>query len=128
MNWVKFQHKWSDGDTPEAVRGRIEHAHANGFKVLLSIPGSDHSNINYQSYISFLGGVAALGPDAIEVWNEQNIDREWPHGQISPQNYVNQMLQTSLSSNQSKPTVQRHGHQWGTCSYRFLRRLLWCRL
>ena len=92
MNWVKFQHKWGEGDDPNAVAGRIQQAHANGFKVLLSIPGSDHSSINYQAYVNFLGGVAALGPDAIEVWNEQNIDREWPSGQIDPAAYVNNML------------------------------------
>jgi hypothetical protein len=36
--------------------------------------------------------VAALGPDAIEVWNEENIDFEWPAGQIDPAAYVNNML------------------------------------
>ncbi len=44
------------------------------------------------SCYQFLGGVAALGPDAIEIWNEQNIDREWPSGEINPQTYVTQML------------------------------------
>ena len=92
MNWVKFQHKWGEGDSPDAVAGRIQQAQANGFKVLLSIPGANHSSINYQAYVNFLGGVAALGPNAIEVWNEQNIDREWPAGQISPSTYVNSML------------------------------------
>jgi hypothetical protein len=92
MNWVKFQHKWGNGDTPNAVAGRIQQAHANGFKVLLSIPGGDHSSIDYQAYASFVGGVAALGPDAIEIWNEQNIDREWPSGQIDPAAYVTNML------------------------------------
>ena len=92
MNWVKFQHKWGSGDTPNAVAGRIQQAHANGFKVLLSIPGADHSSIDFNAYVNFLGGVAALGPDAIEVWNEQNIDREWPAGQIDPTAYVNNML------------------------------------
>jgi hypothetical protein len=92
MNWVKFQHKWGEGDTPNAVAGRIQQAQANGFKVLLSIPGADHSGINYQAYVNFVGGVAALGPNAIEIWNEQNIDREWPAGQISPSTYVNSML------------------------------------
>jgi hypothetical protein len=92
MNWVKFQHKWGEGDSANAVAGRIQQAQANGFKVLLSIPGADHSSINYQAYVNFLGGVAALGPNAIEVWNEQNIDREWPAGQISPSTYVNSML------------------------------------
>ncbi|MBK9052459.1 MAG: SH3 domain-containing protein [Chloroflexi bacterium] len=92
MTWVKFQHKWGSGDSADAVAGRIQSAHANGFKVLLSIPGSDHSNIDFGAYVAFLGGVAALGPDAIEVWNEMNIDREWPAGQISPSTYTTSML------------------------------------
>jgi hypothetical protein len=37
-------------------------------------------------------GLASLGPDAIEVWNEQNLNREWPSGQVSPASYVNNML------------------------------------
>lgn len=92
MTWVKFQHKWRRGDAPEAVARLIQQGHANGFKVLLSIPGADHGTIDYAAYATFLGGVAALGPDAIEVWNEQNIDREWPSGQISAATYVNEML------------------------------------
>ncbi len=93
MNWIKFQHKWGPGDDPSAVAGRIQQAHANGFKVLLSIPGSPYpDSIDFNSYVNFLGGVAALGPDAIEVWNEMNIDFEWPVGQIDPANYVNNML------------------------------------
>jgi spore germination protein YaaH len=100
MTWVKFQHKWGPGDTPGAVAGRIQSAHANGFKVLLSIPGADMypSSIDAASYVEFLGGVAALGPDAIEVWNEQNIDREWPLGQINPAAYVQQMLAPAYSA------------------------------
>ncbi|MDX1413848.1 MAG: LysM peptidoglycan-binding domain-containing protein [Candidatus Promineifilaceae bacterium] len=96
MNWVKFQHKWSPGDSPDAVAGRIADAHANGFKVLLSIPGANTypapGGIDFNSYVNFLGGVAALGPDAIEVWNEENIDFEWPAGEIDPKSYVNNML------------------------------------
>jgi hypothetical protein len=94
MNWIKFQHKWGPGDDPSAVAGRIQQAHANGFKVLLSIPGQTTypTSIDFASYVDFLGGVAALGPDAIEVWNEMNIDFEWPAGQIDPTSYVNNML------------------------------------
>lgn len=94
MNWVKFQHKWGPGDDPSAVQGRIDQAHANGFKVLLSMPGATTypSSIDFQEYVNFLGGVAALGPDAIEVWNEMNIDFEWPAGEIDPTSYVNNML------------------------------------
>jgi LysM repeat protein len=96
MNWVKFQHKWSPGDSPEAVAGRIADAHNSGFKVLLSIPGAQTypppGGIDFNAYVDFLAGVAALGPDAIEVWNEQNIDFEWPAGEIDPTSYVNNML------------------------------------
>ncbi|MCB8948499.1 MAG: SH3 domain-containing protein [Ardenticatenaceae bacterium] len=98
MNWVKFQHKWGTGDSPDAVAGRIQQAHANGFKVLLSIPGADHSSINYTAYVNFLAGVAALGPDAIEIWNEMNIDREWPSGQIDPVAYTNNMLKPAYQA------------------------------
>lgn len=94
MNWIKFQHKWGPGDDPSAVAGRIQQAHANGFKVLLSIPGQETypDSIDFNGYVAFLGGVAALGPDAIEVWNEENIDFEWPAGSIDPASYVNNML------------------------------------
>jgi len=94
MNWVKFQQKWGPGANPGDLAGRINNAHASGFKVLLSIPGSNTypSSIDFASYIEYLRGVAALGPDAIEVWNEMNIDFEWPAGSIDPASYVNNML------------------------------------
>jgi spore germination protein YaaH len=94
MTWVKFQHKWGEGSNPNELAGRINSAHAAGFKVLLSIPGSNTypESINFEEYVQFLAGVAALGPDAIEVWNEMNIDFEWPAGQIDPASYVNNML------------------------------------
>jgi len=94
MNWVKFQMKWSPGMTGNDVVGRIQQAHASGLKVLLSIPGGSEypSSIDFAAYVEFLRQVAAQGPDGIEVWNEQNIDREWPTGQINPTAYVQQML------------------------------------
>jgi LysM repeat protein len=102
MGWIKFQHKWSPGDDPGAVAGLINDAHNNGFKVLLSVPGANlypqPGSIDFGAYVNFLGGVAALGPDAIEVWNEQNLDREWPAGQISPQAYVNDVLRPAYTA------------------------------
>ncbi|MEM8857958.1 MAG: LysM peptidoglycan-binding domain-containing protein [Chloroflexota bacterium] len=96
MTWVKFQHKWGPGDSANVVQGRITQAHDNGFKVLLSMPGADTypTSIDFNGYVEFLRGVAALPdpPDAIEVWNEMNIDFEWPIGSISPTSYVNNML------------------------------------
>lgn len=102
MTWVKVQYKWSPGDNPSNVAGLINDAHANGFKILLSIPGANlypgANGINFSAYADFLRGVAALGPDAIEIWNEQNIDREWPAGQIDPNSYVNNMLRPAYNA------------------------------
>lgn len=108
MEWVKFQHKWSVGDGPGNIAGRISDAHAKGFKVLMAIPGSDHSHIDFGAYVEFLRGVAALPdpPDAIEVWNEMNIDREWPNGQISGTQYTNEMLKPAYAAiKASNPNV-----------------------
>lgn len=93
MTWVKYQIKWSPGMGTGAAAAYISEGHGAGKKVLLSITGQLYpSSIDFNSYVQFLGGVAALGPDAIEVWNEMNLDREWPSGQISPTTYVNSML------------------------------------
>jgi hypothetical protein len=108
MNWVKFQHKWGPGDSPDAIAGRIQQAHANGMKVLLSIPGqiSYPTSIDFGGYVEFLRGVAAQGPDAIEIWNEMNIDFEWPAGQIDPASYVNNMLAPAYNAIKSaNPSV-----------------------
>ncbi len=94
MTWVKFQHKWSPGDDPAAtMAARINNAHAQGFKVLLAIPGVLYpDSIDFNAYVNYVAGVAALGPDAIEIWNEQNLAREWPLNDISGASYVNNML------------------------------------
>jgi hypothetical protein len=94
MSWVKFQVKWSPGMTGNDVAGQIQQAHANQLKVLLSIPGGTEypRSIDFAAYVEFLRQVAQQGPDGIEVWNEQNIDREWPAGQIDPTAYVQHIL------------------------------------
>ena len=94
MTWVKYQIKWDANSDPEEARGLIETAHSHGFKVLLSIAGQPYPQeaIDYESYVDYLGEVAAHRPDAIEVWNEMNLDREWPAGQIDPTAYVTEML------------------------------------
>ena len=99
MSWAKLQHKWAPGDDPGVVANLVRQAHGNGLKALVSITGKDTypaaDSINFAAFTDFLRGVASLGgdaPDAIEVWNEQNIDFEWPAGQISPNSYVSNML------------------------------------
>jgi hypothetical protein len=93
MSWVKFQHKWSPGDTAGGEASRVAAAKAAGFKVLMSVPGTLYpTSIDYGSYINFLKDLAGIGVDGIEVWNEMNLAREWPQGDISGTSYVNNML------------------------------------
>ena len=96
MTWVKFQYKWSAGDSASALAGSIADAKANGFKVLISVTGETPypaaNSLDFGALTQFMRELAGLGPDAIEVWNEQNIDFEWPAGQIDPTSYVNNML------------------------------------
>lgn len=96
MTWVKKQIKWGPGTGADAATGFIAEAHGAGFKILLSIPGQSYPSDlpDFGAYVEFLRAVASLPdpPDAIEVWNEQNINAEWPSGQIDPALYVNNML------------------------------------
>jgi hypothetical protein len=89
MKWVKFQ---ATGD----ASGLIAAGHAAGFKVLLSALG-DHGRAAdpsyWPEYASWVAGMAAAGADAIEIWNEMNIDREWPTGQISGATYTGLLQQ-----------------------------------
>jgi LysM repeat protein len=89
MVWVKRQLRWAPGATADA--GLINDAHARGFKILLSVLGnpSDISGgANFDNYAAYVGQLAGQGADAIEVWNEMNLDREWPAGQINPATYT----------------------------------------
>jgi spore germination protein YaaH len=98
MTWMKVQIRHSSGMGGGAAAGAINDAHARGFKILLGIPGTPGELASggqgyIQQYSNFLGEVAALGPDAIEVWNEQNLDREWPTGQINAAAYTDVLRQ-----------------------------------
>lgn len=93
MRWVKKQIEYTQGDDPNKVAGFINTAKSNGFKILLGIVGDETQLAsNFDGYVAnysqFLAGVAGLGADAIEVWNEPNIDREWPAGQVNGANYT----------------------------------------
>ncbi len=98
MIWMKWQVPFTVGDDSlvTVAQDRINWSHERGFLVLLSIKG-DVTELDaqgedyYPLFADFLGRVAALHPDAIEVWNEMNIDREWPTGQIDPRAYLDML-------------------------------------
>jgi hypothetical protein len=94
MTWVKRQVRWSPGATADA--GLINDAHGKGFKILLSVlgsPGDIAGGNNYGDFARFVGDLARMGADGIEVWNEMNIDREWPAGEIDPNRYTDLLRQ-----------------------------------
>lgn len=81
------------GTGPEAIADVVRTGRDRGFKMLVSAVGSPNDLAlggggYIQGFANWLAGIASAGPDGIEVWNEPNIDREWPRGQISGANYV----------------------------------------
>jgi hypothetical protein len=104
MNWVKRQVRWSPGAGADA--GLINDAHAKGFKILLSVlgsPGDISGGSNYGDYARFVGDLARDGADGIEVWNEMNLDREWPAGQIDPAAYTQLLRQAYQQIKSNNP-------------------------
>ncbi|RPI97604.1 MAG: hypothetical protein EHM39_09225 [Chloroflexi bacterium] len=86
MKWVKRQLQVGMNDS-----AFLAEAHGIGLKVVFSVVGDKNQimNASYQdTYAQYVAGLAAGGADAIEIWNEMNIDREWPAGQINGANYV----------------------------------------
>ncbi len=110
MTWLKLQIRWDGSSPASAEQAQINAARAGGFKVLLSVVGSiSQLGADRAAYIpkyaAYVGGLAQLNPDAIEVWNEPNIDREWPRGQISGGNYAQMLIATYNAIKQVNPAV-----------------------
>jgi hypothetical protein len=106
MKWVKIQINNSVGyDTAVA---RINEAHGAGYKILLSVVGDIPSIMDpnrQNDFANYVGSLAKAGADAIEVWNEPNIDREWPAGQISGVNYTQLLAKAYNAIKQNNPNT-----------------------
>lgn len=96
MGWVKFQVREGDRD----VQDKIKLGHERGFQVLVSILG-DADQVENPSYhrrfADYAQQVALMGANAIEIWNEPNIARDWPVGKIDPGLYL-QILKPSYEA------------------------------
>ena len=87
MNWTKIQISY--GEDPSSI---IAASHDNKLQVQLTALGTPDMVIqpNFeQDFANWTSQMAAAGADAIEVWNEPNIEREWQTGHISPEAYTN---------------------------------------
>jgi hypothetical protein len=109
MTWAKKQLRWSLGDGTGGAQSMISDAQGKGFKILLGIVGIPGQMGDFETYIqrfaTFVGEVAALGPDAIEVWNEPNLEFEWPSGQINGANYTRLLAAAFNAIKTANPNV-----------------------
>jgi hypothetical protein len=108
FRWVKFQLAWKhfegtrgDRNFPEDV---INALHDNGLQILASIvkapdwarnpafgfkeEGPPQNPGDYAAYVGAFAGRYCDRVQAIEVWNEQNLDREWGHEPLDAGRYV----------------------------------------
>ncbi|TVR20525.1 MAG: hypothetical protein EA396_10675 [Anaerolineaceae bacterium] len=110
MQWMKVQVRFSPGGNLDNARRQIEAGRSNGFKTLIGLVGNPRDvsaggEAYLRQFAEFAAGIARLGPDAIEVWNEPNIGREWPSGQISGANYTALLAQTYNAIKAANPNV-----------------------
>ncbi|RMG75596.1 MAG: hypothetical protein D6711_06140 [Chloroflexi bacterium] len=111
MTWVKKQLRFRVGDGTGQAEAFINDANSKGFKILLGIVGYTDEMTNYDQYIqdyaTFVGQVAAKMTQggAIEVWNEPNIDREWPNGRISGAEYTRLLAAAYNAIKTANPNV-----------------------
>lgn len=96
MTWMKVQIRYSQGADAGGAIAAVQAGQAAGFRVLIGTVGNPAElaaggDAYLQNYANWLAAIAAGGADAVEVWNEANLDREWPEGQISGAAYVNML-------------------------------------
>lgn len=110
FNWVKFQLPWKDFEgSPGAygwgtLDGVVGTLNAGGLKILasvvkapawsrppntdLSVEGPPADPGTYANFVGQLAGRYCGKINAIEVWNEQNLDYEWGREPLDPARYV----------------------------------------
>ncbi len=90
LTWIGTYATVGDDRAQDAIKA----AKMAGFKIVLTASGDPKDVVKpgyFDTYADFVGGLAASGADAIEVWHNMNMDNNWPTGKINPTLYV-QML------------------------------------
>jgi uncharacterized protein YgiM (DUF1202 family) len=109
MSWAKYQAVFSGG-APD-LSGVINSAHSQGIKILIGAVGDRGRAGDTNYHKEFAAGLAAIakqGADAIEVWNEPNLDREYGvsgAGQVNPENYANMLREAYTAIKAANPNV-----------------------
>lgn len=119
FNWIKIQVPWKDHeDSPGnynwgSLDDFVNVMNGSGFRILFSVPKAPNwarpigANLaeegppqDPQMFANFLGSLAQRycgRVQAIEVWNEQNLLREWQGAPLDPASYM-AMLKPAYSS------------------------------
>jgi hypothetical protein len=125
LDWVKVQMEWPlVQPDPETFQwffydGVVDEANAHGLNLMLSVVGApawtraaggeNGPPDDYGLYVNFLNELLTRYDGrvhAIEVWNEQNLDREWatPQG-LSPASYVQFLSQAHEAIKAHDPNI-----------------------
>jgi hypothetical protein len=125
LDWVKVQLEWPlVQPDPETYQwffydGVVDEAHNHGLNLMLSVVGApgwtraaggeNGPPDDYALYANFLTELLNRYDGkvhAIEVWNEQNLDREWatPQG-LSPASYVQFLSQANQAIKAHDPNI-----------------------
>ena len=123
FGWVKQQVQWRDVELSRAFQlwdldDVVNEANARGIRVLFSVvrsPGwaSDHPDGPPRNFADFGDFMAALADRykgrgmAYEIWNEQNLKREWMTYPLDPCKYVS-LLNTAYTRIKAVDST-RHG-------------------
>ncbi len=112
MTWVKRQVRYGQEIQSDTTQPLIDDAKNKNIQLLLSIIGSKEQlaanrDLFIQDYATFAGEVAARmdAGGAIEIWNEPNLEREWPQGQISGSNYTDLLRAAYTAIKASNPAI-----------------------
>jgi hypothetical protein len=100
MTWTAFTLDYTPDDHETLLaqaQELIDGAHQGGFRILLTYSGAPDAlsaEDAYRAYAEFVGQVAALGADAIQVWGAPNLSVNWQEGEIDPARYVDLLRQS----------------------------------
>ncbi|MEP7293646.1 MAG: hypothetical protein ABI835_17800 [Chloroflexota bacterium] len=113
MEWVDFKVDYNPDSEEEALKSAhqlIDGAHQQNFRVWITItgaPGASYDEAGAASYAGalalFAGRIAALGANAIQVWETPNLPLTWQAGQLDPASYVSLLRQSYQAIKAANP-------------------------
>jgi hypothetical protein len=103
----------SNANAPSLIttaQSLITSAHNNGFRIMLRVSGIasdmlDKSETYNEEFAQFVSYLATLQADAIQIWNQQNLDLFWRGDQLDPVAYIDLLHESYLAIKAANPVV-----------------------